>query len=210
LVRKRKYDASVCAIANKRHSRTSDKTSKLWPTAAADATKQQKHLPYLRGSRKAHPTPCIPKIRYGDDTGAENSSNGTENHHSSRSAKAENSKKAYDLEFDCSSPNEDTEYEVERILAVRVRRGSLKYQVQWVGYEADPEWYNAFNFKNSPLKLREFHEANPTVPGPPRRLEYWERCCGEDRDADDFPDDNKPLRTAPKRRRAVRLGRAAI
>jgi hypothetical protein len=95
--------------------------------------------------------------------------------------------------------SEDIEYEVERILAVRLLEGELEYQVHWVGYKADPAWYSASNFKNSPLKLREFHKANPTVPGPPRRLEYWEQCWQEDKDADDFPDDDKPIKTATKR-----------
>lgn len=153
-------------------------------------------MPYLRGSRKAQSTPRIPKIRYGDDTGAENSSDDTKNHHSSRSAKAENSKKAYELEFDCSSPNEDTEYEVEQVLAVRLHYGTLQYRVLWVGYKAaDSNWYKASNFKNSPRKLREFHEAKPTKPGPPARLSHWEQCWEEDRDADDFQDDDQPERT---------------
>ncbi|KAK7177937.1 hypothetical protein PSPO01_16016 [Paraphaeosphaeria sporulosa] len=63
---------------------------------------------------------------------------------------------------------------------------------------------------DSPRKLREFHEANPTEPGPPKRLSHWERCYDEDRDADDFPDDNKPGRTVRRGRRALRQGRTAI
>ena len=114
------------------------------------------------------------------------------------------------LDLDWGSTSGDTEYEVERILKVRLHRGNLKYQVQWVGYEADPEWYNASNFKHSPLKLREFHETNPAAPGPPRRLDYWERCCEEDREAEDFSDDDRPFKIARGGRRTSRPGRAAI
>jgi hypothetical protein len=117
---------------------------------------------------------------------------------------------AHMLDLDWGSASDDTEYEVEQILAVRLRRGNMKYRAQWVGYEADPEWYNASNFKHSPLKLREFHKAYPAAPGPPRRLDYWERCCEEDREAEDFSDDDRPFKIARGGRRTSRPGRAAI
>ena len=209
MAQKRKHDDSVYTIANKRHSRASNKTSKRRPTAAANTTKHQKKLHYLCRSRKAQPATNIPKIRYGDDTSAEDSNDDTENHHNSRSAKAGNSKKAHELEFDCSNPSEDTEYEVERILAVRLRHGNLQYRVLWAAYEVDSNWYNASNFKNSPRKLREFHKADPTKPGPPARLSYWEQCWEEDEDADDFPDDDQPERAA-RRGQTVKSGRPDI
>ncbi|EFQ96383.1 hypothetical protein PTT_01418 [Pyrenophora teres f. teres 0-1] len=88
--------------------------------------------------------------------------------------------------------DEDDEYEVEKILNARVYRKKLQYRVQWLGYEEDPEWYDASNFKNSPHRLRDFHTANPLHPGPPRRLEMWVQCWEEDRDAGNHPDDDKP------------------
>lgn len=90
------------------------------------------------------------------------------------------------------SVDEDDEYEVEQILEVRV---NLQYRAKWLGYESDPEWYDACNFKNSPHKLRDFHKANPTHLGPPKRLEEWVQCCEKGRTADDHPDDNKPERS---------------
>ena len=48
---------------------------------------------------------------------------------------------------------EDEEWEVEDILAVKKERNNLKYQASWVGYDEDPEWYPASNFKYSPYKL---------------------------------------------------------
>lgn len=47
------------------------------------------------------------------------------------------------------------------------------YRVKWLGYEDDPEWYDASNFKNS---LRDFHATNFTLPGPPKRLGIWRQC----------------------------------
>jgi len=91
-----------------------------------------------------------------------------------------------------SADEDDDEYEVEMILDARVNRRKLQYRVKWLEYEEDLVWYDAGNFKNSPHKLREFHTANPTRPGPPERLESWVQCWEEDRDADDHPDDNKP------------------
>lgn len=88
--------------------------------------------------------------------------------------------------------NDDDEYEVEKILNARVHRRKLQYRVKWLGYEEDPEWYDASNFKNSPHRLRDFHAANPLHPGPPRRLEMWVQCWEKDRDAGNHPDDNKP------------------
>jgi hypothetical protein len=96
--------------------------------------------------------------------------------------------------------DEDDEYEVEQILEARVYRRKLQYRVKWLVYEDDLAWYDASNFKNSPRKLRGFHTANPTRPGPPERLNVWLRCWGEDRDADDHSDDNKPQRSYAGRR----------
>ena len=67
----------------------------------------------------------------------------------------------------------EEEWEVQQILASRISRGKLQYQVQWVGYDPDPTWYPASNFKNSPLLLRDFHSNYPNKPGPPRDLYDW-------------------------------------
>ena len=91
-------------------------------------------------------------------------------------------------------PDEDDEYEVEQILEARIYRRKLQYRVKWLGYEDDPVWYDASNFKNSPRKLNEFHTVNPTRLGPPERLEVWLQCWEEGRNAGDHSDDNKPQR----------------
>jgi hypothetical protein len=90
-----------------------------------------------------------------------------------------------------STADKDEEYEVENILNARLSRGKLQYCVKWLGYKDDQTWYDASNFKNSPYKLRDFHLADTTRPGPPKRLGRWIECWEEDRDADDHPDDNK-------------------
>jgi hypothetical protein len=46
----------------------------------------------------------------------------------------------------------------------------LQYQAAWQNYNPDSTWYNAENFKNSPVKLQEFHEAHPASPEPSVRL----------------------------------------
>ena len=96
--------------------------------------------------------------------------------------------------------DEDKEYEVEKILDARVNRKKLQYRVKWLGYEDDPVWYDAANFKNSPYKLRGFHTANPLRPGPPKRLGMWAQCWEDDRGADDHPDDDKPERAYTRSR----------
>ena len=68
---------------------------------------------------------------------------------------------------------EDQEWEVEDILAVKKERNSLKYHASWVGFDEDPEWYPASNFKYCPHKLRDFHLAHPNLPGPPYKLDEW-------------------------------------
>lgn len=88
--------------------------------------------------------------------------------------------------------DEDDEYEVEEILKVRVYCRRLQYRVKWLGYKEDLEWYDSSNFENSPHKLRDFYKANPTRPGPPKRLDRWVQCWEEDRVADDCLDDNNP------------------
>jgi hypothetical protein len=87
---------------------------------------------------------------------------------------------------------DDDEYEVEGILDARMSGQKLKYRVKWLGFEYDPMWYDARNFKNSPYKLRDFHSVNRSHPGPPRRLGTWMQCWEEDKDAEDHHDDNKP------------------
>ncbi len=37
--------------------------------------------------------------------------------------------------------NDQIEYEVEQILAVKLVRNKLKYRVKWKGWDDDPHWY---------------------------------------------------------------------
>jgi Chromo (CHRromatin Organisation MOdifier) domain len=89
--------------------------------------------------------------------------------------------------------NGEPEYEVERILASRLfgSRKLLQYQVAWKGYDPDEAWYNASNFKNSPIKLKEFHTQYPTMAGPPRRLQEWILAAAEDVWSKDHADDDQ-------------------
>jgi len=87
--------------------------------------------------------------------------------------------------------NGEDEWEVEEVLAVRIRYGKLQYRVKWIGYDEDPEWYPASNLRNAPHKIRDYHTANPTKPGPPKRLQEWMRCWEEGEEADYHKDDDK-------------------
>ncbi len=66
--------------------------------------------------------------------------------------------------------NDQEEYEVQEILAVKQTRGKLRYKIKWKGWDDDPEYYPASVLSNSPLALQRFHEANPDRPGPPKNL----------------------------------------
>src|SRR5450755_1958246 len=65
----------------------------------------------------------------------------------------------------------EEEWEVQEVLASRLRRGKLYYQINWVGYDDDLTWYPASDIKYSPTKLYDFYLSNPDQPGPPRKLE---------------------------------------
>jgi hypothetical protein len=59
------------------------------------------------------------------------------------------------------------EYEVESILAAKKVRQKLFYQVAWVGFDDDLEWYPVSDLKYSPHKIRDFHLKYPGTPGLP-------------------------------------------
>lgn len=89
--------------------------------------------------------------------------------------------------------NDQDEWEVEEILASRLRYRKLQYRAKWIGYDNDLNWYPARDFKNSPVKLQIFHTTNPEAPGPPRRLLEWLRAAEDEEFLDDHPDDDYPV-----------------
>lgn len=200
----------------KRHSRTLKTTSKQRSKHATNSARQRKLSP-IRG-RPLSDRPSALKLPsaegyggydgntcYSDDSSDESSNDSSDGSNEDRARHLGSNKPPMSTVRPSRShrhkkkrnrtADEDDEYEVEKILDARVNRRKLQYRVKWFGYEEDMEWYVASNFKNSPHKLREFHTANPTRPGPPERLESWVQCWEEDRDADDHPDDNKPKRS---------------
>lgn len=70
----------------------------------------------------------------------------------------------------------DESYEVESILGSRIKRGNLQYRVKWVHYKSDQGWYDARHFKNCPQRLYDFHVADSSRPGPPKRFPTWTKC----------------------------------
>jgi hypothetical protein len=87
---------------------------------------------------------------------------------------------------------EKQEWLVDRIEAVRLHRRKLQYRAKWTGYDHDPNWYPASDFKGAPHKLREFHEQNPKRPGPPKNLQDWLDKWSTDEEPEDRDDDNSP------------------
>ncbi|EED15979.1 conserved hypothetical protein [Talaromyces stipitatus ATCC 10500] len=63
--------------------------------------------------------------------------------------------------------NGQLKWEIERIIASRISRKKLQYQIDWVGRDPDPKWYLAGYLKNAPLALKAFHDGNPKAAGPP-------------------------------------------
>lgn len=84
------------------------------------------------------------------------------------------------------------EWELQEVLAVKLVRKSLKYQVSWVGHDPDTQWYPASNFMGSPHKLRDFHARYPQKPGPPRNLSEWIKAWEDGRDDYEELADNQP------------------
>ncbi len=99
---------------------------------------------------------------------------------------------------------EEEEWEVERILASRTHYGILQYQAQWRGWDPDPEWYPASDFRNAPAALKRFHDEYPERAGPPARLNEWLLAAAEDRFAEPHPDDDRPLNVGKPLRRSQR------
>ncbi|PBP19405.1 hypothetical protein BUE80_DR009813 [Diplocarpon rosae] len=85
------------------------------------------------------------------------------------------------------------EFEVSKILGVRLLRNRLEYQVKWLGHDPDPAWYPASNFMGSPHKLRDFHQEYPTKPGPPRNLQAWLKAWEEGINDYGHLEDDAPL-----------------
>src|SRR5450432_3496268 len=89
----------------------------------------------------------------------------------------------------------EEEWEVQEVLASRLTRGKLYYRISWVGHDDDLTWYPASDIKYSPAKLREFHLQNPDQPGPPRKLESWQKAWEDGQEDYDDLDDDLPMST---------------
>jgi transposase InsO family protein len=87
--------------------------------------------------------------------------------------------------------NDQEEYEVEQVLAVKLLRNKLRYRIKWKGWDDDPKWYPASTLRNAPIALRTFYQDNPRKKGPPKNLEYWLDCAARDTFADEQADDDQ-------------------
>ncbi|QSZ28605.1 hypothetical protein DSL72_003104 [Monilinia vaccinii-corymbosi] len=93
----------------------------------------------------------------------------------------------------------DSEWEMEKILAVKKVRNTLRYRVSWLNTDADLTWYPASDLKTALHKLRDFHRSNPTQPGPPAQLLEWIKLYESGEDDYDYADNNKPMSAADRK-----------
>lgn len=98
----------------------------------------------------------------------------------------------------------EEEWELERVLTARLYYHKQQYQVEWKGWDPDPTWYPASDFKNAARKLEEFHARNPEHPGPPKRLGQWKEAAENDEFAGPHKDDDLPAKEGTQLRRSAR------
>ncbi len=60
--------------------------------------------------------------------------------------------------------NNEEEWEVENILDIKSHQDKFQYQVKWVGWDENREWYNTTGFENSPEIIEDFHSRYPNKP----------------------------------------------
>ena len=82
------------------------------------------------------------------------------------------------------------EFEVDKVIQSRIYRRKLQYRVDWLGYDKDPEWYDAEAFKHAPAALQAFHDAHPAAEGPPKNLRLWLDAAAADEEPPARDDDN--------------------
>jgi hypothetical protein len=90
--------------------------------------------------------------------------------------------------------NDQEEFEVQQVLAVKLVRGKLRYKIKWKGWDDDPEYYPASALRHSPRALQDFHNANKTRPGPPANLGYWLESAQKDIFPKERANDDEPRR----------------
>jgi hypothetical protein len=95
----------------------------------------------------------------------------------------------------------ELEWTVDQILASRTHRGTLQYQVSWVGYDPDDTWYPAENFIGAPHKIQEFHTQYPDAAGPPARLQHWTDAYLKGDELEPCPEDNVAVKVGKRGRR---------
>lgn len=95
----------------------------------------------------------------------------------------------------------DNEYVVEEILGVRTAKDGkgLRYKAKWLGYDEDPEFYPASDFKYSPLLLRDFHRKYPDKIGPPASLPEWLALFEAGEEAYEHVSDNRRMTDEEKK-----------
>ena len=87
----------------------------------------------------------------------------------------------------------DDKYKLTAIRAVKKHYTKLWYRGSWLGWDEDPEYYPASDFKYTPGLLYNFHLANPDLPGPPALLPDWLKVYDIGVDNYDHLDDDRAI-----------------
>ncbi|QSZ29103.1 hypothetical protein DSL72_003613 [Monilinia vaccinii-corymbosi] len=97
------------------------------------------------------------------------------------------------LDFPVQGPFKIISHEMEKVLAVKLTRKTLKYRIVWLNADKDLTWYPASDLKTAPHKLRDFHLANPTRLGPPALLPEWLRLYEQGENNYNYMDNDRPM-----------------
>lgn len=93
---------------------------------------------------------------------------------------------------DRSSDGEWEDVELQAVIDSRYQRDILQYRVKWKENQNDTRWSSAKNLRQAPLKLEDFHKANPGKDGPPINIDIWRQHYFRGQRAPRDSNDNRP------------------
>lgn len=108
----------------------------------------------------------------------------------------------YSYGSDLSSDGQWEEMELDTVIDSRYRLNVLQYRVRWKEDPNDRRWYSAKNLRQAPLKLDEFHKANPNKEGPPMNIDIWRQHYFRGQRPPQHSDNNRPKSDATTASRA--------
>ena len=86
--------------------------------------------------------------------------------------------------------NEESEYTVNTILTSWVSHSVLQYQVTWLDFDSDTEWYDVNDFIELSDKIKAFHDTYSAKTDLSKRLEVWMKVFKTDKELKLTDEDN--------------------